>query len=185
VVPESLSQFFVNADRTWRELTGPGYTSTFDTNVFLHRAARLFKQEGQEEQNALEVLQAILAPKKLPVTTFDQFARFLAMFGPNGTVMLKIASLLGCSHRTGQWLYFDVDTVQLPTIAGTFDVYEPNCLVIRNNGNVTKVWNAPLVEANNKAGYIIDQLGHTYRSWAEYFERHPVTAVSCEMVYPY
>jgi hypothetical protein len=185
VAPDGLTQFFQRADRTWRELTGAGFVQGMETQPFLSRAAHHFKQDGQQEQNALEVLTAIIAPKRAERITFEQFARFLAMFGPDRTVMLKIASLLDCSHRTGQWLYFDTEGLALPAISGSFDPQEPNCLVIRNNGNISRVWNAPLTEASGKGGYVIDQVGHIYCSWADYFERHPVAAAFCDILYSY
>jgi hypothetical protein len=105
----------------------------------------------------------------------------MAMFGPDRTVMLKIASLLDCSRRTGQWLSFDTDGFLLPPLAGSFDGQEPNCLVIRNKGNATRVWNAPLVESNANIGYVCDQVGHTYGCWSDYFEKHPVAASCCNI----
>jgi hypothetical protein len=185
VVPEALAQFFQTADLIWRELTGPALVQVIETQPFLQRAAYHFKQGGQHEENALEVLTAIIAPKKSERITFEQFTRFLAMFGPEKTVMLKIASLLDCSHRTGQWLYFDTDGITLPALAVSFDTQEPNCLIIRNNGNITRVWNVPLIEANEKNGYVYDEVGHTYGSWSEYFERHPVGTGLCDILYAY
>jgi hypothetical protein len=178
---DGLALFFQEAERLWRELTGAPFVQVFETGSFLQRAARLFKQDGQQEQNALDVLTAIIIPKRMEHTTFERFARFLAMFGPERTVMLKIASLLDCSHRTGQWLYFDTDGMQMPALSGSFDLYEPNCLVIRNSGTVTRVWNAPLIEANDKTGYVTDDKGHSYHSWADYFEAHPVGSVICDL----
>jgi hypothetical protein len=37
-----------------------------------------------------------------------------------------------------------------------------------------KVWNALLVEVNGRQGYVIDQNGQMYRSWADYFEKRPL-----------
>jgi hypothetical protein len=181
---DGVAQFFRTADGIWRELTGPATVQLMDANAFLQRAARYLKQEGQQEQNALDVLTAILAPKKLGFVNFEQFARFVAMFGPDRTVMLKIASLLDCSQRTGQWLSFEAEGIPLP-VTGSFDPQEPNCLVIRNHGIVTKVWNAPFVEAGGKQGYVFDQAGQIYRSWTEYFEKHPLRTFGDIRSYPY
>jgi hypothetical protein len=79
---DGISQFFVSADRTWRGLTGPRRVQVIGAGEFLNRAARYLKQEGQQEQNALDVLTAILAPKKSEYLNFEHLARFLAMFGP-------------------------------------------------------------------------------------------------------
>jgi hypothetical protein len=185
VVPDAVAQFFRSVDHTWRELTGPECVQVIETQSLLQRAARHFKQDGQQEQNALDVLTAIIAPKKMDVVTFAALARFLAMFGPDRTVMLKIASLLECSHRTGQWLYFDTEGTQLPALSGSFDPQEPNCLVIRNNGVVSRAWNAPLIEANGKRGYVTDEVGNIYASWADYFKTCPVMRPFGDILYPY
>jgi hypothetical protein len=178
---DGISQFFLNADRTWRDLTGPGRVQVIGAGEFLNRVARYFKREGQQEKNALDVLTTILAPKKSEYLNFEDLARFLAMFGPDRTAMLKIASLLECSHKSGQWLSFDGEGIEVGPLAGWFDPAEPNCLVIRNHETIMKVWNTPLVEVNRRQGYVIDQNGEMYRSWEDYFEKHPLGGTFCDI----
>jgi hypothetical protein len=169
---QMMDQFFAQADLIWQDLSNRA-PACVNTNTFMKRAAERFRQEGQPLQNAIDVLTAIIAPRNESTTAFEQFARFLAMFGPEKTVMLKIASLLECSQKSGQWLYFNTDHIQFPTFYGAFDYTEPNCLVIRNQDRVARVWNFPFLEANDRLHYLADESGRTYPSWTEYFAVHP------------
>jgi hypothetical protein len=171
--PASVVNFSSGAQVLWKQLTGGG---TSPMGSFLHRAAAKFKQEGQQEHNALEVLTAIISPRNSDHITFDDFAKFMAMFGPEKTVMLKIASLLDCSHRTGQWLYFDTESFPLPPVYGAFDPAQPNCLVLHNHETITRIWNLPLIEVSMGNRYIIDERGKQFTDWREYFDAHPVTS---------
>jgi hypothetical protein len=86
ISPDFARQFFQNAEGIWRELTNFPVISPCHTQGFLVNTARRFKQEGQ---NAFEVLSAIISPRNLDIVTFEQIAKFMAMFGPEKTVILK------------------------------------------------------------------------------------------------
>jgi len=173
VQPNHVTDFFSESQMIWRQLTNATVSSPVSMPNFLRKAAARFKQEGQEEQNALDVLTAIMSPKNSDTIAFEQLARFLAMFGPERTIMLKIASLLNYSQKSRQWLYFDTDLTHTPAVYGMFDASEPNCLVIHSYGTISKVWNLPLTDMG-QGKYLIDERGRQYGSWAEYFEAHPV-----------
>ena len=92
--------------------------------------------------------------------------------------MEKIASLLNCSNRSGQWLRLgQLDSrTTARGIYGAFDDNEPNCLVIRQTRRAPiRVWKVPLIEAGQR--YVIDEHGETYESWDDYFRRSPVNRV--------
>ncbi|OHT13652.1 39 kDa initiator binding protein [Tritrichomonas foetus] len=175
VSPEEVEQFNLIARKTWAELNklnGGDINYIVKTNEFIHAAACRFKQQEQPLQNAIDVLQAIIAPNPLQDRiTFPQFAKFLAMFGPENTIMLKIASLLSCSNQSGQWLFFGKsDTIM--SFYGTFNDSEPNCLeLFHMNSPPVRIWNMPLTDANGD--YIRDEIT-SYLSWEDYFQKHPV-----------
>jgi hypothetical protein len=167
-----LDQFFTQTDSIWQDLSNRALAAV-GSSTFIKRAAERFRQEGQPLQNAIDVLTAIITPRSETSIAFEQFARFMAMFGPEKTVMLKIAALLECSQKTGQWLYFNTDQLQFPVFYGAFDYSEPNCLVIHDHDRVSRIWNYPLSEANERFPYLTDESSRTYVSWSEYFEVHP------------
>jgi hypothetical protein len=137
---------------------------------FLEKAAARFKTEQQAMENAVKVLRAIVCPTHEAVVTEAAFVRFMAMFGPASTAMLKIASLLEISEATGRWLVFDTGAARAGFHA-MFDTAEANCLLLRNGQAVTHVWNLPHVDS--REDYIVDERGKTYASWSDYFTQHP------------
>ena len=182
VSPQVAEKFFQTTDLFWRQLNGAPVPAV-STKTFTHHAGEKLRQEGQALNNAIEVLAAIISPTDSDMTTFDQFVKFMAMFGPRQTAMLKIESLLRCSHNTGQWLIFDT-RVPHPPVFAAFDDREPNCLVITANKSVSRVWNMPLVESDSGQPYLVDSMDRTYMSWAEYFDENPVNMNSGYMDYP-
>ena len=177
VMPQVADQFFQSVRALWMQLNG-GLVKAANTTMFTQSAAEMLRQEGQQLDNAIDVLAAIISPNRADMTTYEQFVKFMAMFGPRRTAMLKIESLLRCSHRTGQWLIFDTHTHPLPSVYAAFDDNEPNCLVIRCNGSVTRVWNMPTVDCGNGQAYLVDELDRTYTSWVEYFDANPVMTMT-------
>ena len=173
VMPQVADQFFQGVRALWIQLNGAPVNAA-NTMMFTQSAAEVLRQEGQPLNNAIAVLAAIISPNEAKITTYEQFVKFMAMFGPRRTAMLKIESLLKCSRRTGQWLFFHAETHPLPSVYAAFDDSEPNCLVIRCNGSVTRVWNMPTVDCGNGQAYLVDELDRTYTSWAEYFDANPV-----------
>ena len=178
------AQFLFTAQQQWREITDSNAPS-FDTKLLIERAALQFKHENQPENNAKAVITAIMTPnadEAPPVLTFRHFCRLLAMFGPPETIMQKIASLLTCSNALGNWLTFDTEAGRVPPYA-LFDVNCPNCLLINRSDksldkdrSIERVYNDPTVphDTEEKTMYLIDENQKRYRSWAEYFEEHPV-----------
>jgi hypothetical protein len=168
-----LDQFFLQVSLIWRELSNNSSVPV-ETAPLIRRAAERFRQEGQPLQNAVDVLTAIIPTLPDGTVSFANFARFMAMFGPERTIMLKIASLLQASQKTGQWLYFNTEQPQFPPIYGAFDPTTPNCLVLTKYDNVSRIWNFPTVDAVEGMQYLMDDLGRMYSSWVEYFTIHPV-----------
>jgi hypothetical protein len=180
--------FSIESQRLWVDLVQCSTTCAVQMPLFLERAAHEFRYIEQPIENAKEVIEAIIIPtitnSKL---TFADLCRFLAMFGPPKTVMLKIASLLTCSNQSGKWLTFEFDRVvpHTPPYA-CFDESMPNCLVVRHGDNtIDKVYNDPNVEAGDGSSYLFDEHGKVYGAWNEYFQFHPVKSVSSYGMYQF
>ncbi|OHT06240.1 39 kDa initiator binding protein [Tritrichomonas foetus] len=167
-----FDNFCAICQKIWSDLTQLD-DQPVNTSLFIQKAAQRFKQVEQPLDNARDVLKAIIAPSSShqDVIHYSQFAKFMAMFGPEETIMLKIASLLGCSNNTGQWLAFEPVGQNIP-LCGTFDENEPNRLVLRNRSTVTCIWNAPLAPASQN--YVIDEYNKVYPSWDDYFRNNPI-----------
>jgi hypothetical protein len=142
----------------------------------IDRVAKRFKHNEQPLDNARDVIRAIMCPTGYePSPTFQDFCRFLAMFGPQQTIMVKIAALLTCSNDSGKWLTFDCQPGSVRALPyAAFDENQPNCLVVRHvDQGVDRVYNDPNVDANNGM-YLMDDAGKTYSGWADYFSQKPV-----------
>lgn len=175
-VTQIIYNTFMNTSKQiWEELGNMNFDPV-DSTTFIQKAAARFKQIEQPLDNAIDVLKAIITPdQNQTLITFKQFCSFLAMFGPEGSIMLKIASLLLCSNSTGQWLCFNkMDPLYIQMkFYGQFDENEPNCLNLNHVGiSKTRVWNLPLTSANEP--YIIDEGNNAYESWDQYFSVNPV-----------
>jgi hypothetical protein len=143
------------------------------TEFFVSRAAGRYRIQAQSAQNAYDVLHAILAPQDQTHVKMAGFYRFMAMFGPTETLMLKIHSLLEVATANTPWLYFGTPPGPDPIPFGAFDEDEPNSLVIRKgNQELDRVWNIPLVPFGEP--FIVDKNDQKYMSWQEYFRQHPV-----------
>lgn len=171
------NDIFTNkARQIWFELTNIDINSPAIAHNLIQNAANKFRQPEQPLPNAIEVLQAIMTPNPSQQTiTFLQFAKLLAMFGPEGSIMLKIASLLSCSNSTGQWLFFGkLDAI--PMFYGSFSDEQPNCLELFQQGrNPVRVWNMPLVDASQP--YIKNE-NEFFNSWEDYFNRYPFNSLT-------
>lgn len=174
--PYDNEMFTNEARQMWIDFGNTDINSPAMASDLIRKAALKFKQPEQPLSNAIEVLQAIMAPDQTqPTITFFQFAKLLAMFGPKDTIMLKIASLLSCSNTTGQWLFFSkID--QPPMYYGTFSDEQPNCLILCQQGRPPiRVWNMPLVDATNP--YIKNET-EFFNNWEDYFDRHPFNSLT-------
>lgn len=174
--PEMNERFTNIVRQIWCEILPNVPTDTLcPWQRLVEATAMRFKQAEQPIKNAIAVMEAILAPSGPTMLSFTNFGKVMAMFGPESTMMQKIASLLTCSNESGQWLCFgklDPHTMARG-IYGTFDDNEPNCLVIRQTGrDPIRVWNMPLIEVGQR--YVIDEHGEMYESWDDYFRRNPV-----------
>ena len=174
ISPSSFDMFKENCRKLWKEITGMD-DKPIPVDHFIMQAAKKFKQEEQPLENAKEVLQAIIAPQnaRIDYINYSDFARFMAMFGPEDTIMIKIASLLTCSNTSGQWLVFGPYPPS-SNLYGAFNEREPNCLVLNLNlQNCNRmVYNNPI--QNTGYDYVIDQFGRTYKSWEHYFQVNPI-----------
>lgn len=168
-----ISQFFNTTRMIWSELnpTHPMCDRTNSTD-FLKNAASRFKQEDQPYENALEVLTAIMMPVQSYEITYLRFAQFMAMFGPERSIMLKIASLLTGSNNSGRWLTFDTTQITGSQIYGHFLDNEPNKLIVNNCSVITELWNMPHIDADQS--YVMDKTGSLYANWEDYFIKKPI-----------
>ncbi|KAH0789264.1 39 kDa initiator binding protein [Histomonas meleagridis] len=164
------------AQNAWQSIVGGNYNS-FQSSRFIEMAAQYLKHNEQPQDNAENVLRALIAPCRigLPTVTKTDFFRFLAMFGPPSSSMVKIAGLLEHSNNTGNWLSFTPEAQEPNTFYAAFDNIVPNCLVF-HKANVTnetfRVYNIPTVEVS-QGSYLVDQNGRFYDSWANFFSANP------------
>lgn len=93
---------------SWISITGIQEITPIMSNIFFERAGNYLKEEEQPLENAVEVLKAIITPNNSPTVRYEDFFKFLAMFGPKETAMQKIASLLTYSNNHGNWLSLEL-----------------------------------------------------------------------------
>jgi hypothetical protein len=169
------ARFLSDSHRLWNAILQCSPTVAVSADVAIDRAADRFRYEEQPLQNAKDVIDAIIRPSTADSRlVFTDFCRFLAMFGPESTIMLKIASLLTCSNGTGNWLTFDRGHSASRTPFAYFDPAVPNCLVVHHGDNMMeKVYNNPTAESGREP-YVIDEFGKVYKDWDEWFGKHPV-----------
>ena len=161
-----------NVDEIWQFLSSD---PQIQTDIFIRNAADYFKQPEQPLDNAIEVIKEIIDPdgSKQFIQKADLF-RLLAMFGPDKTIMLKIASLLLCSNNNGNWLTFEnlserqMQLIPGAPFTGSFDLDEPNCLVLRYPNAIKRIWNDPTIDAFGI--YLFDERGNKFFSWDKAFE---------------
>jgi hypothetical protein len=161
----------------WEELVPgpPGkYLSLVDD--FLAAAAERFRAARQKLENSLEILRAVLPGTSGPRLTLLDFAKFMAKFGPEETLMQKIDSLLKSSNNNQNWLRISNRPLPPPSscqIYGHFDQNEDNCFVIHRYGQKEeRVYN--VLDAAATDEFLVDSSGQRFRSWQHYFQIHPV-----------
>ncbi|KAK8887891.1 hypothetical protein M9Y10_038950 [Tritrichomonas musculus] len=162
-----------HVNQEWHEIVGD--MKSTNATYFIQVLANRYKQPEQPFENASDVLKAILAPKKAESIKFSDFYRFMSMFGPAETVMLKIHSLLEAAMKPSPWLYFGlIPDAESSQFFGYFNEQEPNCLMIHDKkGNYEYLWNLPLTPSNES--YVIDSQNNKYTSWESYFQTHPIS----------
>jgi hypothetical protein len=166
--------FLADSQRLWVELFATPVSNAVHPDIMIEHAANKFRHKDQPLDNAKEVIRAIIATRPDVPLTFQDFARFMAMFGPEATVMIKIASLLTCSNETGKWLTFDsIARVQRPLPFAQFDEKQPNCLVVHHGDQaVERAYNHPNLAA--QMAYVLDESGAKFGDWDAYFKSRPV-----------
>jgi hypothetical protein len=168
-------RFLMESQQLWTSVFQCSPTSPVQTDAAIEKAALRFRYQEQPLENAKDVIDAIVRPATSDSRmVFADFCRFLAMFGPEKTIMLKIASLLTCSNASGKWLSFDRDHSGARPPYAYFDLQMPNCLVIHHGDNSQeRVYNNPIVEAGTET-YLVDDSGKGCKDWDEWFTKHPV-----------
>jgi hypothetical protein len=143
---------------------------------FLAAAAERFRASRQKLENSLEILRVVLTGSSPSQLSLLDFARFMAKFGPEETLMQKIDSLLKSSNNNQNWLRISKRVVPPASscqIYGHFDQSEDNCFVIHRFGqNEERIYN--VLDAAATDDYLVDTLGRKFHSWQHYFEVHPV-----------
>jgi hypothetical protein len=172
--PHQCNIFVNDSQILWTELFVAPIGTLVRAAVLIEKAAKRFKHDEQPLENAKDVIRAIVAGQRSEPLSFADFCRFLAMFGPSRSLMVKIAALLTCSNDSGKWLTFDSKPeLHCPLPFAHFDDREPNCLVVHHGDQmIERVYNNPTVDANG--AYIIDDRGLPILSWEEYFRQRPV-----------
>ena len=160
----------------WEELV-PSPTPRYivDSEGFIEACAKRFRVSHQKLDNALSIMRAIFLRPEVTQVSVVEFGKFMARFGPEETLMLKIQSILKSSNENHNWLKIDGDQAKYKgeLVYGFFDECEHNCFVIQRHGmEPERVYNK--VEEAANQDYLVDETGRTYASWQAYFEAHPV-----------
>jgi hypothetical protein len=141
---------------------------------FLSVAAERFRASHQKLENSLKILKAVfVCPNSAQLSMLD-FAKFMAKFGPEETLMQKLDSILKSSNRNQNWLKLSKPPVEeQPLIYGYFDDVEHNCFVLqRLDQPEERIYNLINVPATDD--YLVDSKGMKYASWQKYFEMNPL-----------
>ena len=106
------------------------------------------------------------------------FAIFMARFGTEETLMLKVGSLLKSSNQNLNWLRLVTSHDSIPgesdsNFYGFFDDTCQNGFVLHHrDGSKAIVYN--IVDAPSTESYLVDANNNRYSSWQDYFTRNPV-----------
>ena len=111
--------------------------SVITLNEFFHVAAERFRASHQPLRNSNMVLNAVFLYNDPNQLTIIDFAKFLAKFSPEETLMEKIGSLTSSSNQFGNWLRLINDPIELKdensNFYGYFDNIDPNCMILSIN----------------------------------------------------
>jgi hypothetical protein len=163
----------------WEELVpAPAgkYFSSYSAVEFLAVAAERFRASRQKLENSVEILRVVLTgPASAQLSLLD-FAKFMAKFGPEETLMQKIDSLLKSSNNNQNWLKISNRPVPAPPacpIYGYFDQKEDNCFVIHRLGQAEeRIYN--VLDAAATDDFLVDANGQRFHSWQHYFQVNPI-----------
>lgn len=147
---------------------------------FIQKAAIRFRESHQRLDNAKDILNRILICQDQSQISLVDFAIFMARFGPEETLMLKVGSLLKSSNQNLNWLRLVTSHDSIPgepdsNFYGFFDDTCQNGFVLHHSdGSKTIVYN--IVDAPSTESYLVDANNNRYSSWQDYFTRNPVNA---------
>jgi hypothetical protein len=157
----------------WEELipsNGSKFTAAPDD--FFGAAAERFRASHQKLENSLVILKTVFVSFDPNQFSILDFAKFMAKFGPEETLMQKIGSLLKASNDNNNWLKIGRDqgnTDPKEGMIGYFDENEHNCFVLNwGKGKCERVYN--MVDVPFGGAFLVDSGGRKCLSWQEYFE---------------
>lgn len=163
--------FYETVIDIWRHHFSQDLNAKLTSKSFIGILSELAKRPEQPLSNAIKILESIINPSNLDELSFKDLLRFLAMFGPVETSMIKIGHLAKCTIASN-WAFFKAP---LPTeivsmsFHGRFDENEINRFTVTFEvGLVKKVWNNPLIDAYGC--YLADDKATTYSSWFSYYD---------------
>lgn len=163
----------------WEELIdSPIQKLSTSPTEFIGQAAIRFRASHQKLENAKEILSRIFICSDSSQLTIADFAKFMARFGPEETLMQKVGSLLKSSNLNGNWLRLQTAHDSLPgepetSFYGFFDDSSNNGFVLHKfDKTITKVYN--IIDVPSTEPYLIDSDSVTYSSWEDYFIKNPV-----------
>lgn len=164
----------------WDELCdGADDKTIFTLQEFVQLAAQRFRIHKQKVSNAAEVIQAIFTCADPNQITILDFAKFMAKFGPEETLMEKVGSIVSSSNRNGNWLHVTSNPQSISNeqkFYGYFDENEHNCIILVSpRRGPTRVWNKVDVAAST-GKYLVDDKGMEYDSWDNYFSINKIDA---------
>ena len=168
---KNTCDLFINASITlWKKIFNIDINGKLSKQFFIEKLAYATKALEQSIQNALDVIESIFESDSEREFVFYDFFKFLSMFGPIDTSMIKIGHLAKCTLYNN-WIFFktpDPQETSSLSFYGQFDSSEPNCFVVSTeNGISRKVWNMPLINAYGN--YLIDDNLKTFCSWGSFY----------------
>ena len=169
ITEERKQNVLKQAIQIWQEIANNDTSESLSGEYFLFRLAKKWLLPGQDFNNALSVLSNILILDSSMIS-FINFYKVYCAFGPEPTVMNKIADLLDVCAGDDGWLYFGFSLAEIKSVTlqyAYFDDNEPNCLVLVNGPNSTKVWNIPDIKSNES--YVFSEDSNYYREWSSFF----------------
>ena len=171
-IMKSASDLFLNSVLSlWKSLFQQEITDKINAKLFIEKLATATIRPEQPWQNAVDVIEAIVINNGQTELTYTDLLRFMAIFGPIETSMIKIGHLAKCTLST-HWVFFrepKPNEIVSMNFYGYFDTNEINCFVISLEGGITKkVWNMPLIDAYGC--YLVDEKVKTYPSWLSFYE---------------
>ena len=175
---ESLNRFKRFSVSIWDELveTADG-KSSLPLNEFVKLAAQRFRMHKQKVSNAADVIQALFMCNDPEQVSLLDFAKFLAKFGPEETLMEKLGSIVASSNHNGNWLHVTTDGNSLQgeqSFYGYFDNLDQNCFILVNpKSQPVRIWNKVNVDSST-GKYLVDEIGQEYDNWDNYFALNPI-----------